>query len=201
MPNKPQARPARPAFPRRAPRRLPWFNVPVIRIFHTFGPVADGRARVLILGTMPGVASLAAGQYYAHPRNLFWDLMGDFFGAGRDLPYRRRLAALRRAGVALWDVVAECERPGSLDADIRRERANDVAGLLRRCPRIEAVVFNGQLAARLFRRHARDLPRPVRLLTLPSTSPAHAARSLSEKRRRWRQGLVAAGIVFARPIP
>lgn len=175
----------------------------VNRVFHTFGPVADRRSRVLILGTMPGVASLAAGQYYAHPRNAFWDIMGDLLGAGRDLPYRRRLAALRRAGVALWDVVAECERPGSLDANIRRERANDLAGLLRRCPRIGVMVFNGQPAARLFHRHVRDLPRPVRLLVLPSTSPAHAARSPAWKRRAWRRGLAGLrpAIVFRRPIP
>ena len=172
-------------------------------ILHTFGPVADRRSRVLILGTMPGVASLAARQYYAHPRNVFWDIMGDLFGAGRDLPYRRRLAVLRRAGVALWDVVAECERPGSLDAAIRHERANDLAGLLRRCPRIEAVLFNGQPAARLFRRHVRDLPRPLRLLILPSTSPAHAARSRAQKRRAWRRGLAGLrpAIVFRHPIP
>ena len=101
------------------------------RVTHTFGPSISPRCRVLILGTMPGVASLAAGQYYAHPRNQFWDIMGALFGAGRDLSYARRLARLRAAGVALWDVVAECERPGSLDSAIRREKPNDLAGLLR----------------------------------------------------------------------
>ena len=74
-----------------------------------------------------------------------------------------------------------------------------MAGLLRRCPRIETIVFNGQPAARLFRRHVRDLPRPVRLLTLPSTSPAHAARSPAQKLRHWRKGLAAAGYCVSRP--
>lgn len=163
------------------------------RIVHTFGPVADRRARVLILGTMPGAASLAAGEYYAHPRNRFWEFMGVLFGAGRNLPYRRRLAALRRARVALWDVVAECERTGSLDSAIRRERPNDIVGLLARCTRIDTIVFNGQPAARLFRRHVRVLPRPLRLVVLPSTSPAHASRTAAAKLRAWRRAIAAHG--------
>lgn len=167
-------------------------------IVHTFGPSISPRCRVLILGTMPGVASLQAGQYYAHPRNQFWDIMGALFGAGRALSYAKRMARLRAAGVALWDVVAECERPGSLDAAIRNERANDLAGLLRRCPRIAVIAFNGQPAARLFRRHVRDLPRAVDTVVLPSTSPAHAARSRREKLAAWRAGLASvAGTGYA----
>ncbi len=155
------------------------------RVIHTFGPSISPRCRVLILGTMPGVASLAAGQYYAHPRNQFWDLMGALFGAGRDLPYVRRLARLRAAGVALWDVVAECERPGSLDSAICREKSNDLIGLLHRYPRIHTVVFNGQPAARLFHRHFRTLPRALRLVVMPSTSPAHASLTAAAKRKAW----------------
>ena len=155
------------------------------RIAHTFGPSISPRCRVLILGTMPGVASLAAGQYYAHPRNQFWDIMGALFGAGRDLPYARRLARLRACGVALWDVVAECERPGSLDSAIRREKPNDLSGLLRRYPRIHTVVFNGQPAARLFHRHFPDLPHSLRRVVMPSTSPAHATRTAQAKRDAW----------------
>lgn len=164
------------------------------RIRHTLGAVADRRARVLILGTMPGVASLGAGEYYAHPRNIFWDLMGQFAGAGRSLSYAKRLAALRLAGIALWDVVAECERTGSLDSAIRRERAQDISGLLARCPRIGTILFNGQPAARLFRRHVRELPRDIRCVVLPSTSPAHAALGGSAKAARWRAALVEAGL-------
>lgn len=140
---------------------------------------------MLVLGTMPGVASLAAGQYYAHPRNQFWDLMGALFGAGRDLPYARRLARLRACGVALWDVVAECERAGSLDAAIRRETPHDIAGLLSRNPRLQVIACNGQPAARLFRRHFPDLARRRSLVVLPSTSPAHASCTAEAKRKAW----------------
>jgi hypoxanthine-DNA glycosylase len=134
---------------------------------------------------MPGVASLAAGQYYAHPRNQFWDVMGALFGAGRDLPYAQRLARLRTRGVALWDVLAECERPGSLDSDIRHEKPNDIAGLLRDHPHIRALVFNGQPAARLFRRHFPALLPQVRWVVMPSTSPAHATRTVAAKQKAW----------------
>lgn len=160
--------------------------------------MADRRARVLILGTMPGAASLKARRYYAHPRNQFWTLMGFLFGAGPDLPYARRLARLRAAGVALWDVLAECEREGSADAAIRRERPNDLVALLRQCPRIETLLFNGQPAARLYRRHqavrvARVRP-GLRLCVLPSTSPAHARISLARKRVQWRVAMRRAGV-------
>lgn len=159
---------------------------------HTFGAVADPRARVLILGSMPGAASLAAGEYYAHPQNQFWPIMGGLFGAGRGRPYARRLEILRAAGVALWDVCAECVRPGSMDHAIDRStvKPNDLAALFRRCPEIRAVFFNGQAAARLFRRVVP--PRPggqapaLRLVTLPSTSPAHASASPRDKARAWR---------------
>ena len=158
---------------------------PGARVIHTFGPSVSARCRVLILGTMPGVASLAAGQYYAHPRNQFWDVMGALFGTGRDLPYAQRLARLRTRGVALWDVVAECERPGSLDSDIRHEKPNDIAGLLRDHPRIRALIFNGQPAARLFRRHFPALLPQVRWVVMPSTSPAHATRTAAAKQKAW----------------
>lgn len=163
------------------------------RIVHTFGPVASTRARVLILGSMPGVASLAAGQYYAHPRNQFWPILGALAGAGPELPYAKRIARLRAAGIALWDVVGECERPGSLDADIRRGtvKPNDLAGLLRRCPRIRAIFCNGQTAARLLRSLLPDLraaaARDLVVETLPSTSPAHAGMGMEEKARLWRR--------------
>ena len=155
------------------------------RILHPFGPSISPRCRVLILGTMPGVASLRAGQYYAYPRNQFWDFMGALFGAGRDLPYARRLARLRACGVALWDMVAECERPGSLDSDIRHEKPNDLAGLLRDHPRIHTLVFNGQPAARLFQRHFPALLPSVRWEVMPSTSPAHATHTAAAKQKAW----------------
>jgi hypoxanthine-DNA glycosylase len=146
-------------------------------------------ARVLVLGSMPGAASLAAAEYYAHPRNAFWPIMGALFGAGPDLPYAERLQRLNAAGVALWDVIGACERTGSLDSAIAPESivANDFAALFEACPRIGHVFFNGAAAEAAFRRHVRGrvaLP-PLHFNRLPSTSPAHAARDFEAKLAAW----------------
>lgn len=140
------------------------------------------------------MASLTAGQYYAHPRNLFWDLMGELFGAGRDLPYGERCARLIAAGVAVWDVLHAAERPGSLDSDIdlNTMEVNDFRAFLQVNPTIRTVAFNGGTAARLFRRRA--LPgladpvaeRSLAMIALPSTSPAHAGRTREQKLALWR---------------
>lgn len=157
----------------------------------SFPPLAGAQARVLILGSMPGQASLAATQYYAHPRNAFWPIMGALVGAGPELPYPQRIQTLQAAGIALWDVLAECERPGSLDAAIVADsvRANDFAGLLPEMPALRAIAFNGSAAEQAFRRHVLPALPSVRveLLRLPSTSPAHAARSLRQKLAEWQQ--------------
>lgn len=146
---------------------------------------------MLILGSMPGQASLAAGQYYAHPRNAFWPIMGALVGAGPELPYPRRVQQLQATGIALWDVLAECERPGSLDAHIVAAsiRANDFAGLLPELPTLRAIAFNGSAAEQAFRRHVLPALPGLRvdLLRLPSTSPAHAARSLTQKLAEWQR--------------
>ncbi|ATE62836.1 DNA-deoxyinosine glycosylase [Thauera sinica] len=160
--------------------------IPEVR---SFPPAFRADARVLILGSMPGEASLAATQYYAHPRNAFWPIMGRLFGAGPDLPYDERLARLNAAGIALWDVIARCRRPGSLDSAIDRGSVepNDFAGLFAACPRIGHVFFNGTAAETAFRRHVR-LPagsRPPAFARLPSTSPAHAARDFAAKLAAW----------------
>lgn len=156
-------------------------------------PVADKNSRVLILGSMPGVASLRARRYYAHPQNAFWPIMGDLVGASPDLPYERRLAALNKAGIALWDVLACCFREGSLDSAIVGEEVNDVAGFLSTHPRIERIYFNGAKAAESFARGVdiAALPRPVATHRLPSTSPAHAGMNRQAKLAAWRA--VAAG--------
>ncbi|TWT91022.1 Uracil DNA glycosylase superfamily protein [Pseudobythopirellula maris] len=171
-------------------------------IARSFAPVADARARVLVLGSMPGVASLEAQRYYAHPRNAFWPIMGELFGARPDLPYAVRCNRLREAGVALWDVLSECRREGSLDTSIERdsEAVNDLAGLLTRYPRITLVAFNGQKAETAFRRHAvptldESTQKRLSFVRLPSTSPAHAARSFEEKLAAWRDALSVDGIV------
>jgi hypoxanthine-DNA glycosylase len=149
-------------------------SAPVIR---GFPPVADRQCRALILGTMPGVASLRKQQYYGHPRNAFWPIMETLLGIDPAESYEGRLRALLAHHIALWDVLESCRRPGSADADIREERPNDIAGLLEDCPLIELVCFNGGGAERLFSRRARPaVDRPgMRYLRLPSTSPAFAA--------------------------
>jgi hypoxanthine-DNA glycosylase len=158
----------------------------------SFPPIAARDARVLVLGTMPSIASLAAQQYYAHPQNSFWPIMGRLFGANRELPYKERKLILCKRGVAVWDVLRECHRPGSLDAAIvvESESANDFVAFLRRHTNIRAVFFNGQKAESLFGRHARKnveaLKRDLRFVRLPSTSPAHAGRSFTQKLSAWR---------------
>lgn len=156
---------------------------------HGFPPVAAPDARVLILGSMPGQASLQAGRYYAHERNAFWRIMGDLLGAGPDLPYSQRLEKLTAAGIALWDVIAACERAGSLDADIvgHSVAANDFGAFFAVHRNIAHVFFNGAAAETGFRRHVLPgLPDlPLRLCRLPSTSPAHAARSYADKLAAW----------------
>lgn len=139
---------------------------------------------------MPGVMSLERQQYYAHPRNAFWDIMGALFGAGRELPYAQRARLLKTNGVALWDVLDACVRPGSLDADIRDAEPNDFAAFFAKHRQIERIAFNGGAAAKLFRRHV-EAPAGIELIQLPSTSPAHAARSLKEKCAAWRRALKA----------
>ena len=164
-----------------------------------FPPLANAAARALILGSMPGAASLAAGEYYAHPRNAFWPIMGDLLGAGPALPYPQRLARLQAAGLALWDVIGACRRPGSLDADIEAAsvQVNDFIALFERCPAIGHVLCNGATAEIAFRRRVLPLlggRNPV-VHRLPSTSPAHAARHYAEKRAAWATALRAASIV------
>ena len=159
-----------------------------------FPPIADRRARVLVLGSMPGEASLAAGEYYAYRHNQFWRIAGELAGFAHDAPYARRAAALKRCRIALWDVVASCIRPGSLDSAIRDDsvRVNDFAAFLAAHPAIRRVCFNGRKAESAWRRHvAPTLPKTRRLeyRLLPSTSPAHAGMSYRAKLRIWRSAI------------
>lgn len=154
-----------------------------------FPPVAAADARLLILGSMPGRASLDAGRYYAHPRNAFWPIVGELLGFAPELPYVQRLQALQAAGVALWDVIAACERAGSLDADIvaGSVHANDFSAFFAVHRQIRDVFFNGVAAEQAFRRHVLPgLALPgLRLHRLPSTSPAHAALDRAAKLAAW----------------
>lgn len=139
---------------------------------------------------MPGAASLAAGRYYAHPRNLFWPLMGVILDIAPDLPYAERTLALTGRGYALWDVLGACRRVGSLDSGIANDtlEVNDLAGFLAAHQAIRRVFFNGAKAEQLFRRHVgprldSDAPACIRL---PSTSPANASITYTTKLDAWR---------------
>lgn len=157
----------------------------------SFAPVARIDARVLVLGSMPGVASLTARQYYAHPRNAFWPIMSGLTRVSADAAYAQRLAGLKAVRIALWDVLQSCVRPGSLDSDIDDGTivANDFAAFLRRHRRITHVFFNGGKAEEAFRRHVqRDVTVAfpgLQYVRLPSTSPANASYSLVRKSERW----------------
>lgn len=163
---------------------------------HSFPPMAHRSARLLILGSMPGVESLRAGQYYAHPRNALWRILGDLLGAGPEHSYARRCERLQSSGVALWDVLASCSRQGSLDTAITDARANDFAAFLADHAHIRHVAFNGVKAETCFRQLV--MPnletRMIHYQRLPSTSPAHAGLSYPAKRAAWAHVFEAAGI-------
>jgi double-stranded uracil-DNA glycosylase len=156
----------------------------------SFPPIAVTSSRVLILGTMPGAASLRACEYYAHPQNLFWRIIGGVLGFDPALPYEARVASVRSAGIAVWDVLKSCTRAGSLDSAIEASSVvpNDFAGFLAEHPGIERICFNGATAEALYMRHVRPRLAPdqhVQHMRLPSTSPANASVPLAEKIRAW----------------
>ena len=159
-----------------------------------FPPALHGSPHTLILGSMPGVKSLNEVQYYAHPRNLFWPIMASLYDIDASLPYEARINALNIAGVALWDVVHQCVRPGSLDSDIQKESVvpNAIPELLAKHDSIKTIGFNGQTSEKLFKRHFPELLSNASwtFVTLPSTSPAHASLSFEDKRAQWQAGLL-----------
>jgi hypoxanthine-DNA glycosylase len=157
-----------------------------------FAPVADVGARLLVLGSFPSVASLAAGQYYAHPRNQFWTILSALWGVDlRAMPYGLRLIELRERGLALWDVYAACRRQGSLDSAIELAQANDLAGLVATLPALRGIAHNGGESARSIG-ITRALGLPV--IRLPSTSPANASWTYERKRQAWADTLASCGI-------
>lgn len=156
----------------------------------SFAPIANRRARVLILGSMPGRASLEAGRYYAHRQNAFWRIVCELLGVDPCAPYGKRVQALKAARIALWDVLQSCSRRGSLDSNIERETeiANDLPAFLCSHPGITRIFFNGAKAAASFERSVMPAlgKRSLRYSRLPSTSPANASISYERKRRAWR---------------
>ncbi len=150
-----------------------------------FAPVVAPTTRLLILGSLPGAASLAAGRYYANPRNQFWRLLETVIDQGlTDLTYDERLAALQSSGIGLWDTVATASRQGSLDADIRLQEASDVPALAATLPALRAIAFNGGTAARIGRRGLGATA--LALIDLPSSSPAYTL-AFARKAEAWSQ--------------
>ena len=150
-------------------------------------PVLDANTRLLVLGSFPGVASLRAQQYYGHPQNHFWKILGTLWQLPLpSLTYPERVAALLDHGLGVWDVYGACEREGSLDANIRNAEVNDFAWVKRSCPRLEAIAHNGGESFR-HARHTEKLGVPV--YKLPSTSPANASWSFDRKLAAWSEVL------------
>ena len=158
----------------------------------SFEPIVGHKPRILILGSMPGTASLQAVQYYAHPRNSFWPIMASLFNLDATASYEHRVAELSRHPLILWDTLQACHRPGSLDSNIdaKTARANDFPALLKRFPGIRAILFNGATSEKYFKQLVLpNLPQSleVALLRMPSTSPAHAGMSFEQKLSAWRK--------------
>lgn len=146
-------------------------------------PVLDRHTRILLLGSFPGAASLAAQQYYGHPRNQFWKLLSAALNQDLvALPYLERLDALLTHGMGLWDVIAACKRSGSLDSAIRNAQHNDFAPLKKRCPDLKRVCFNGKTSGKL---EAAFAEAGFDTLVLPSSSPANASWSFEQKLAVW----------------
>lgn len=160
-------------------------------VIYSFAPVAGNRARILILGSMPGEASLTANQYYAHPRNAFWPIMAPLLSIPADSPYQEKIAALHASPIALWDVLQSCQRSGSLDSSIETgtQTINDFQTFFSLHPAITHVFFNGGTAEACFVRHVlhqHDFG-SLKLSRLPSTSPANARLSFDDKCRIWHE--------------
>ena len=150
----------------------------------SFPPVVAPNTRVLILGSLPGQASLTARRYYAHPQNNFWRLVGAALGFDlQTLEYEARLAALLAAGIGLWDTIATAERQGSLDGALREIERTPLAELTATLPQLRAVAFNGATAARLGRKALAGSS--LALIDLPSSSPANARLSFAAKAQSW----------------
>ena len=166
---------------------------PLAARVRSFPPIGRTTAHTLILGTMPGVASLAAGQYYGHPRNAFWPIVGELFGFDPTGDYATRVRSLADSQIAVWDVLASCERAGSLDSRIDPDSVvpNDFARFFAVHRHIERICFNGGNAETLFRKHVLPSLESVaaELVRLPSTSPANASVSRERKLHAWRIAL------------
>lgn len=163
----------------------------LVTLAQSFDSLASPAAKILILGSMPGIASLQQQQYYAHPRNAFWPIMQQVF-AWPNLDYAARCQALINEKIALWDVLRSCRRRGSLDSDIENSslEVNNFQAFFNQHPDITTVLCNGGKAAQLLKRHV-EVPSNIYVQQLPSTSPAHAAMSFQVKLEKWRTALLS----------
>jgi TDG/mug DNA glycosylase family protein len=165
-------------------------------IVSSFPPIVDSNSRILILGSMPGVASLQAYQYYGNARNYLWRIVYGLFGEGQepDGTYENRIAFARENGIALWDVIASCEREGSLDSNIKMAIPNDIPGLLAKYPNIEVLACNGTKSYSELKKHFGAHPEVMKRewLRLPSTSPIPTRdyRGLEDRLEAWRTLLI-----------
>lgn len=165
----------------------------------SFPAISNKKATILILGSMPGETSLRYQQYYAHSRNMFWQIMETITGIGQNLPYADRVTGLQEKGIALWDVLQQCERAGSLDANIQLETEipNDFEGFFIAHPKLKYIFFNGRKAEKSFQKLvwpmlSKELQDRMIWATLPSTSPANARVSFADKHTTWQSQITAA---------
>ncbi|MDI1309873.1 MAG: DNA-deoxyinosine glycosylase [Methylotenera sp.] len=157
-----------------------------------FEPIVDEESEIIILGSMPGIQSLQAGEYYAHKQNAFWKILNKIFPQHSLNNYEEKIAMLRLNNIALWDVLKSCERQGSLDYDIilKTMQVNDFYELFNKYPRIQKVCFNGAFAEKSYTRFVlKNLKSSISYVRLPSTSPAHASLSFDEKLMLWKKEL------------
>lgn len=153
-------------------------------MIYSFPPAVNTLSRILVIGSMPGEASLKAQEYYAYKYNQFWRIIFDIFTGGRQPEnYADKINTLLKRGIGLWDALATCERAGSLDGNISLPRPNDFPALFKKFPHIHTLLFNGQAARAHFKRAFGNAGKTC--ITLPSTSPAHASKSYQEKRMLW----------------
>ena len=160
-------------------------------LVHSFEPIVGRDPRIVILGSMPGVVSLQAVQYYANPRNTFWAIIAELFGIDIDCSYQSRVQQISQLPLILWDTLKACHREGSLDSKILKQQieANDIAGLLERYSGLRAIAFNGAASEKYFNqleKHRLPANHQLELIKLPSTSPANAAINFDQKLSLWR---------------
>lgn len=160
-----------------------------------FPPLLGNAPKSLILGSMPSQISLREQQYYANPQNAFWWIMSQIAGFSQTESYQDRVAKLTGFGIAVWDVLLDCVREGSLDSNIQRgsELVNDLSGFIHSVPSVKLIAFNGQVAKQLFMRHCGSVLQQfphLEWVLLPSTSPAHAAMTKTQKLQIWGSALV-----------